>query len=717
MEQMKLKVQRLPQKDSGKKIVRLNYKVFKITDLKSGDIIKFGRERKYTIARALPAYTNTDISDNDISGIIQLDDLSCDNIGVSPGDEIEIEKTLPVPAENIDFTIINGKKPDLKLVKKHLLNKPFIANNNINIKLDEDYICKLKIVKTVPGGDVMVTRDTSLNILEKSEKKDIQKKIQKEKELTYKDIGGLKNEIKKIRELVEIPLKYPDLFKQLGIDPPRGILLYGPPGTGKTLIARVIASETEAEFLHISGPEVMQKYYGESEARLREIFTEAKEKTPSIVFLDEIDAIAARREEVKGEVEKRVVAQLLALMDGLEARGKIIVIGATNIPDAIDPALRRPGRFDREIAVGIPDKKARKEILKIHTQNMPLAKDVNIEEIAKICHGFVGADLAALCREAAMNSLRNSISISKKKEKKFRSSIQVSINDFESSLREIQPSVTRDVVVEVPEVRWSQVGGLKDIKDKLIKSIEWPFKYSDEFQKFNLSVPRGIMLSGPPGTGKTLLAKAIAGKIQSNFISIKGPELLSKWVGESEKGIRKIFIKARQAAPCILFFDEIDALTAGRQKSDNEVIDRVVSQFLTEMDGIQELFNVIVIGATNRIDIIDKALLRAGRFDLILNLPLPNFEARLQILKIHSQHLSVKEGLLKWVASRTKGFSGADLALMCQRISFNAFERYIENNQKDLDIHDLDFKQVLRNLRKEGRLNGSRSFRFAAYPW
>lgn len=708
MEQIKLEVQRLPKKDIGKNIVRLNYKAFKIADIKSGDIIKVGRGKEYTIVRALPAYTGSNNNSNNITGTIKMDSLGRENIGVEAGDKVWAKKVLPVPAEKITFEIIEGKKPNLNSLKRRLLNQPLVANNKMYIKLSKYHRCKLEIINTIPAPDVMVTSNTRLNILEKIDKKN----KSKSEKLTYKDIGGLECELEKIRELVEIPLQYPDLFSQLGIEPPRGILLYGPPGTGKTLIARVIASETEAEFLHISGPEVMQKYYGESEARLREIFTEAREKTPSIIFLDEIDAIAARREEVKGEVEKRVVAQLLALMDGLQARGQIIVIGATNIPDALDPALRRPGRFDREIAVGIPDKNDRREILEVHTRNMPLAEDVDMEELARISHGFVGADLAALCREAAMNAIRNSIL----EEKRIENKIQVSTSDFEVSFKEVQPSVIRDVVVEIPEVKWNEVGGLKDVKNKLIKSVEWPLKYSEEFHKFNLSVPKGIMLSGPPGTGKTLLVKALAGRIQSNFISIKGPELLSKWVGESEKGIREIFVKARQAAPCILFFDEIDALTAGRGKSDNEVIDRVVSQFLTEMDGIQDLFNVIVIGATNRINLIDKALLRPGRFDLILNLPLPNFEARVEIIKIHSNHLSIPEEFLHKLASWTRGFSGADLALMCKRVSFSTVERYIESEQEELSTYDFDFKQVLKDLRKEGKLNGSRSFRFAAHP-
>ena len=515
--------------------------------------------------------------------------------------------------------------------------------------------------------------------------------------ITYEDIGGLSREIKKIREMIELPLKYPELFKRLGIDPPKGVLLYGPPGCGKTLIARAVVNETDAYFTHISGPEIMGKFYGESEGRLREIFEEARANTPAILFIDEIDAIAPKREDMGGEkqVERRVVAQLLALMDGLESRGQLIVIGATNIPNMLDPALRRPGRFDREIVIGIPDRNARKDILEIHTRGMPLADDVDLEKMAEITHGFVGADLEALAREAAMSALRKIMpEIEFEKEyipyEKLRK-IEVTLEHFREALKEVEPSALREVFAEIPNTKWEAVGGLENIKQILKEVIEWPLKYSDTFNYAGLAPSKGIMLYGPPGCGKTLFAKAVATELGANFISIKGPQLLSKYIGESEKGIREIFKKARMASPCIIFFDEIDSMAPRRGGgADSQVIGRTVSQFLTELDGIEELKGVVVLGATNRLDMIDPALLRAGRFDFLLEIPKPDEKSRYAIFNIHSRGKPLDRNVdLKKLAKLTEELTGSDIELICKKAAMSAIR---ENINKKSGKQDKNFK-------------------------
>lgn len=689
-------------KDTGRAIARISFRIMTELELEVGDIIKISKGEKHTVFRVMPAYLK-DYGNNE--NIVQIDEISRKNLKTKTNDKVKAIKVSAVIADYVVVSIKDNisKRIKSEAIKRYLINKPIILNSSESINLAGQDRINFKVIETSPADIVMVKENTKIRI-SKNIERDTEECKSRIKIPVYQNIGGLKDEIIKIRELVEIPLKYPFVFKQLGIEPPKGILLYGPPGTGKTLIARALARETDATFISISGPEIMQKYYGESEARLREIFTEARENAPSIIFLDEIDAIATKREEVKGEVEKRVVAQLLTLLDGLEERGEIVVIGATNIPDALDPALRRPGRFDREINFGIPDKNARKEILQIHTTKMPLAKDVDLDELVRLSHGYVGADLAALCREAAMSALRRKlpgyINYENEVPVHLIKNIKVNRVDFEQALLEIQPSIIRDVLVEIPEVKWNEVGGLEEIKDKISQAIEWPFHYPEFFNKFNLSAPKGIMLAGPPGVGKTLLVKALANKIKVNFISIKGPELLSKWVGESEKGIRKIFLKARQAAPCIIFFDEIDSLVPARGGHNNEVIDRVVSQFLTELDGIQELENVIVIGATNRLDILDNALLRPGRFDLVLEIPLPDKKARLEILKIHSKNLPIKDFNLSNIIVATEGLSGADLSLICRQATLKAFERFIKrnkqpNNLKDFYLNESDFRAAL----------------------
>jgi transitional endoplasmic reticulum ATPase len=718
-----MKVVENVKKDINKMIVRISSQQMKAMNLRIGDVALVENKIGKIPARVMPIHLT---KYSKMRNVIQPSNIIKNNLDLNIDDKVVVEKQKTKIAQTLNIKILENnnknKKFILNLIKKVLINNPTLKGNKFKIYDGIEFLVK----ETKPKGIVVTNKKTNIIIVKK--KNNNQKYIKKNKAkknikfdknkkdinltLSYQEIGGLKEEITKVRELVEIPFKFKELFKKIGIDPPKGILLYGPPGTGKTLIARVIAQETDAHFLHISGPEIMSKYYGESEAKIRDIFNEAREHTPSIIFLDEIDAIASKREVLRGEMEKRVVSQLLALLDGLEERREIVVIGATNIPESLDSALRRPGRFDREISIGIPDKRARKEILKIHSRKLPLHDDVDLNSVSTACQGFVGADLEVLCKEAAMKALHRTIpSIAKdKNEVEITEEIEVRKCDFNQALQEIQPSIIREVVVEIPEVKWSNVGGLEKIKEKLQKNVEWFFSYSEYFNKTNFSLPKGIMLEGPPGVGKTLLVKALANKIKANFISIKGPELLSKWVGESEKGVRKLFAKAKQAAPCILFFDEIDALVPSRGKGNNEVVDRVVSQFLTELDGIQELVNVIIIGATNRLDIIDKALLRPGRFDSVFKFPLPNLKARFDILQIHTEGLNVSEVNLKNIALKTKGVSGADLAALCRKATFNALEREIQDNKiNNSNIQKIkliygDFKNALCDIRRENKL-------------
>ncbi len=515
---------------------------------------------------------------------------------------------------------------------------------------------------------------------------------------TYEDIGGLRNEVQKVREMIELPLRHPEIFERIGIEAPKGVLLYGPPGTGKTLLAKAVANETNANFYSIGGPEIMSKFYGESEERLRDTFKQAEENAPSIIFIDEIDSIAPKREEVSGDVEKRIVSQLLTLMDGLMARGKVVVIGATNRPNAIDPALRRPGRFDREIEIGIPDREGRYDILQIHTRGMPLVDNINLEQFAKITHGFVGADLESLSKEAAMRSLRNELPKINMEQSKIPievlNKIKITDDDFENALKDIQPSAMREIQVQRPNVHWEDIGGLSDIKDELAEVVEWPLKYPDLFSEGDVKPPKGLLLYGHPGTGKTLIAKAVATTSESNFISIKGPELLSKWVGESEKGVREVFRKARQAAPCIIFFDEIDSIAPRRNTSsatDSHVTERMVSQLLTEIDGLEDLKGVVIIGATNRPDIIDEALLRPGRFDRIIDVPLPDKDARRQILLIHTKKKPLDSTWdINKVIELTEGYTGADLEALVNAAAIAAIKEHIFLREKSRKLEDAD---------------------------
>ncbi|MDH4221521.1 MAG: CDC48 family AAA ATPase, partial [Candidatus Bathyarchaeota archaeon] len=517
----------------------------------------------------------------------------------------------------------------------------------------------------------------------------------------YEDIGGLHEEIQRIREMVELPLRHPELFQRLGIEPPKGVLLHGPPGCGKTLLARAVANESEANFYSINGPEIMSKFYGESEARLREMFQKAQKNSPSIIFIDELDAMAPKREEVTGEVERRVVAQLLALMDGLEGRGNLIVVGATNRPEALDPALRRPGRFDREIEIGVPDKQARHEILQIHTRGMPLAEDVDLKKLTEITHGYTGADLAALGRETAMKALRRYLPEINLEEERVPPNVlekmEVRMEDFSNAYREITPTAMREVYIEVPAVHWTDIGGLENVKEELIEAVEWPLKNPDIFKRMGIRPPKGILLYGPPGCGKTLLARAVATESEANFITIKGPEVFSKWVGESEKAIREVFRKARMAAPAVIFFDEFDSLVPrrGMGYADSGVTERVISQLLTEMDGIITLEDVVVLAATNRPDIVDPAILRPGRFDRLIYVPEPDQKTRLEIFKIYTKDMPLTKDVdLSQLATTTKSYSGADIEALCREAALNALRTDIKAKEVGLD----DFKKATEKI-------------------
>jgi len=564
---------------------------------------------------------------------------------------------------------------------------------------------QLIVTSTKPAKPVIVTENTIFKL--GSVTKSIDASIPR---FTYDDLGGLKNEIQKIREMVELPMRHPELFDKIGIESPKGVLLYGPPGTGKTLLAKAVAGETNSNFTSLSGPEIMAKHYGESEEKLREIFKDAEENSPSIIFIDEIDSIAPKREEVSGELEKRIVSQLLTLMDGMKSRGKVVVIAATNRPDSIDPALRRPGRFDREIEIGIPDDEGRLQILNIHTRGMPIDKKVDLKKISKTTHGFVGADLEVLCKEAAMRSLRRilpEINLEEEKvSKEVLQKIKISRKDFTDALKEVRPSALREVLVQIPNVSWDDVGGLDELKEELREAIEWPLKHKEAFEYAHVNPPKGVLLYGPPGTGKTLIAKAVATTTESNFISIKGPELLSKWVGESEKGVREIFRKARMAAPCIIFFDEIDALVPKRGSggSDSHVTENVVSQILTEIDGLEELNNVLIIGATNRLDIVDPALLRPGRFDRVIEVSNPDVAGIEMIFKIHTKDKPLADEVnLKTLSESAKGFSGAEIEEVCNRAALLGVKRFVENKEKDvklIKISQKDLEESVNEIKK-----------------
>jgi transitional endoplasmic reticulum ATPase len=671
---LKLKVTEALSKDVGRAYVRMGPEDLEKLQLAIGDIAEVVGKRR-AVCKAMPAY-------KELRGRsrVQLDGLSRENAGAGIDEYVQVRKIACRGAERVVLTPINitPQERDLQYIGSLLDGLPVLEGDRIRATLFGSRWADFKVEALTPKGPALINPTTTL-VIGKPGAEDGRRAASA---VAYEDIGGLKPQMQRIREMIELPLRYPELFERLGIDAPKGVLLHGPPGCGKTLIARTIAQETEANFFSVSGPEVVHKFYGESEAHLRKIFEEATRKGPSIIFMDEIDAIAPRREQVVGDVEKRVVAQLLALMDGLNQRQNVIVIAATNLPNVLDPALRRPGRFDREIAIPIPDRHGRLEILEIHSRGMPLAEDVEMAHLADITHGFVGADLEALCREAAMICLRRLMPDIDFAQTNIPyeqlAKLEVQMEDFISAFREVEASAIREVFVEVPNVRWQDVGGLGIVKERLKEAVEWPLKSAHLFKEAGIKPPKGILLSGSPGCGKTLLAKAIATESQVNFISVKGPALLSKYVGESERGVREIFRKARQAAPCIIFLDEVDALlpTRGTGGTDAHVTERVLSQFLVELDGIEELKGVLVLGATNRLDILDPAVLRPGRFDDIVEIPLATEEDRREIFQVHLRGKPLAAGIdVADLARKSDGFNGAEIAAVCNRGALSAVRR------------------------------------------
>jgi transitional endoplasmic reticulum ATPase len=677
---LSLKVLEAYTRDVGRGVARIDYDSMDTLGASTGDVIEIKGKRR-TVAKCLPLYPS-----DEGKGIIRIDGL---------GRTITVRKIKAVAAEKVVVAPLEAIPPiDERYLADALESVPLIKGDNVMVPYFGGRLT-FQVIGVTPAADaVLVTQKTVFHIAEKGET------LRGVPQVTYEDIGGIGNEIKKVREMIELPLRHPEIFEKLGIEAPKGVLLFGPPGTGKTLLAKAVANESQAHFISISGPEIMSKFYGESEARLREIFKEAREKAPSIIFVDEIDSIAPKREEVTGEVERRVVSQMLSLMDGLEARGRVIVIAATNRPNAIDPALRRPGRFDREIEIKVPDKKGRKDILSIHSRNMPLTDDVDIDKISAVSHGYVGADLEYLCKEAAMKCLRRLLPVLNLEEEKIPpetlEKLVVNHEDFQKALIEVTPSGMREVFIENPDVKWDQVGGLDDVKRELQEAVEWPMKYPGLYDKLGHRMPRGILLHGPSGTGKTLLAKAVATESEANFVSVRGPELLSKWVGESERGIREIFRRARQASPCVVFFDEIDSIAPIRGAGgETAVTERVVSQLLTELDGMENMHGVVVLAATNRADMIDPALLRPGRFDKIIQIPLPDKESRKMIIQIGAKTIPVIDDAndpqhvdYDKIAESTDGLSGADVAA-------------ISNTAVSLVIHEfLDKQPDLKDVEK-----------------
>lgn len=698
---LSLKVLEAYTRDVGRGVARIDYDSMDTLNASTGDVIEIKGKRR-TVAKCLPLYPS-----DEGKGIIRIDGLGRNNSGIAIGDTISVRKIKAVAAEKVVVAPLEAIPPiDERYLADALESVPLIKGDNVMVPYFGGRLT-FQVIGVNPAADaVLVTQKTVFHIAEKGET------LRGVPQVTYEDIGGISNEIKKVREMIELPLRHPEIFEKLGIEAPKGVLLYGPPGTGKTLLAKAVANESQAHFISISGPEIMSKFYGESEARLREIFKEAREKAPSIIFVDEIDSIAPKREEVTGEVERRVVSQMLSLMDGLEARGKVIVIAATNRPNAIDPALRRPGRFDREIEIKVPDKKGRSDILAIHSRNMPLAEDVDMKKISSVSHGYVGADLEYLCKEAAMKCLRRLLPVLNLEEEKLPpetlDKLIVNHDDFQKALIEVTPSGMREVFIENPDVKWEDVGGLEEVKRELQEAVEWPMKYPGLYDKLGHKMPRGILLHGPSGTGKTLLAKAVATQSEANFVSVRGPELLSKWVGESERGIREIFKRARQSAPCVVFFDEIDSIAPIRGAGgETAVTERVVSQLLTELDGMENMHGVIVLAATNRADMIDPALLRPGRFDKIIQIPLPDKESRKSILKINAEkiptvtdesdpnHINFEK-----LSELTDGLSGADTASIANTAVSLVIHEFLDKNPdvKDIEKKDVNAKVTMKHF-------------------
>jgi transitional endoplasmic reticulum ATPase len=693
MSEVQLRVGDARQRDVGRGIARIDQRTMQKLGISAGDVIEIVNKRT-TSAIAWPAYSEDQNRD-----IIRIDGFTRKNSGVAINEYVvirpaKVKTALSLTLSPVDMRL-NVDEDFTNFVRNRLMERTLVEGDTTLVMM-LGHAIPFTVSKTRPHGIIKVTTETRLTILNEPapEGKGLPR-------TTYEDIGGLQGEIQRVREMVELPLRHPELFQRLGIEPPKGVLLHGPPGCGKTLLARAVANESEANFYSINGPEIMSKFYGESEARLREIFQQAQQNAPSIIFVDELDAIAPKREEVTGEVERRVVAQLLALMDGLSGRGNVIVIGATNRPGALDPALRRPGRFDREIEISVPDKKGRYEVLQIHTRGMPLAQDVDLQKLSSITHGYTGADLSSLGRETAMKALRRYLPQINLEEERIPPAVlekmEVTMDDFNGAYKEVTPTAMREVYIEVSTVHWDDIGGLDDVKQHLKEAVEWPIKTPEIFTKLGIRPPKGILLYGPPGCGKTLLARAVATESEANFISIKGPEVFSKWVGESEKAIREVFRKARMAAPAVIFLDEIDSLTPrrGMGMSDSGVSERVISQLLTEMDGITSLQDIVVVAATNRPDMVDSAVLRPGRFDRLIYVPEPDEKSRLQIFKLYTKGMPIAQDVdLNQLTLATKYYSGADIESLCREAAMHALRRDINSREVSMK----DFQDALKEM-------------------
>jgi transitional endoplasmic reticulum ATPase len=707
-----LKVAEAEHRDIGRFIVRIDAMSMEKLGVRTGDIIQI-KGKRLTAAIAWPAYQGDKGHE-----IIRMDGRIRRNAGVSLSEKVSVSRANEEPAKNVTLAPTSVPiRPEPRFeefVKRKLLNCPVTVQDTVFIPILGRAI-PFKVTAIKPAGTVVVQHSTILAIAEKPTGDVVGTSA-----VTYEEIGGLSDAIQRIREMVELPMKHPEIFKRLGIDPPRGLILHGPPGTGKTLLAKAVASESEANFVHINGPEIMSKFYGESEQKLRKLFEEAEENAPSIIFIDELDAIAPKREEVQGEVERRVVAQLLATMDGLKSRGQVVVIGATNRVNALDPALRRPGRFDREIEIGVPDETGRLEVLHIHSRGMPLTSEgdgtVDLGKLAKTTHGFVGADINALCREAAMKALRRYLPQLNLEDDEIPQDVldqlEVNSGDFEEALREIQPSAVREVFIEVPNVKWSDIGGLENVIQELVEVVEWPLKRPEAFRRLGINPPKGVLIYGPPGCGKTLLARAVATESEANFISVKGPELISKWVGESEKAVREIFRKARTAAPSIIFFDEIDAIAPSRGgggSGDFHHSERVISQLLTEMDGLESMKDVVVLAATNRPELIDKALLRTGRFDRFVNVDAPDATSRKAIFEIYMANMPLDDDVsIKKLVDLTEFYVGGDIEAICREAGMRALRDDMETEKVSWkhfeaaikDVHASTTKEMLERFKK-----------------
>lgn len=703
-EPLALRVSEALTRDVGRGLVRLDPQDMAALGVDTGGTVRVIGKRA-TVAKALPAY-----AEDRGQGIVQMDGILRENTQTGLGERVQLQRIVCPPARSVVLQPLGegpvGAGSDLRHVTSVLEGLPVTQGDKVRSTFMGGIYREFSVVETNPRGPVIIAANTQVKIKGET----VSRPGREATGVTYEDIGGLRRQLQRIREMIELPLRYPELFDRLGIEPPKGVLLYGPPGCGKTLVAKALANETSAYFTHISGPEIMGKYYGESEERLRKIFEEAQEHAPAILFIDEIDAVAPKREELgsQQQVEKRVVAQLLSLMDGLRSRGQVAVIGATNAPQLIDPALRRPGRFDREINIGVPERSGRREVLEVHTRGMPLAADVSLDKLAEITHGFVGADLAALCREAAMVTLRG-IAAEIPLDAEFipfdlLSRLEVKMSDFLEALNEVEPSALREVFTEVPDVRWQDVGGLDEAKAVLKQVVEWPLQHAELFARAGASPPKGVLLTGRSGTGKTLLAKAVANECGVNFISVKGPELLSKWVGESERLVREVFKIARLSSPCIVFFDEIEAI-AGRRAAEQTVSERVVSQLLTEMDGIEELRGVVVLAATSRPDLLDPALLRAGRLEVQLELPLPDEAARRAIFAVHTRSKPLAEDVdLDELAKATEGYTGADIEAACRRAAMAAIRELLDRRDADRAAMRITAAHFARALAEGGPL-------------